>query len=157
MDKIRTIEESVSVFATTNMPWELDIAALRRFERKILVPMPNQDTRSKIISLHAGKHHDLKPDDIEWLAKQTEGYSGSDMSTLVNDGLMRPIKEIQEATPFKKAIRQELRDSGVLKPEDEEEENDEDAGEPEEFVWMPVCTDPENDEYDLALINDPSV
>ena len=45
----------------------------------------------------------------------------------------------------------------MLKPEDEEEENDDDGGEPEEFVWMPVCTDPENDEYDLALINDPSV
>lgn len=45
MDKIRTIPESVSVFATTNMPWEMDIAALRRFERKILVPMPNEDAR----------------------------------------------------------------------------------------------------------------
>lgn len=41
MDQIRRIKESVSVFATTNMPWELDIAALRRFERRILVPMPN--------------------------------------------------------------------------------------------------------------------
>jgi SpoVK/Ycf46/Vps4 family AAA+-type ATPase len=41
------------------MPWELDIAALRRFERKILVPMPNQETRQKIMELHAGKHHIL--------------------------------------------------------------------------------------------------
>lgn len=43
MDKIRSSNsrERVSVFATTNMPWEMDIAALRRFERKILVPMPN--------------------------------------------------------------------------------------------------------------------
>ena len=57
MDKIRTIEERVSVFATTNMPWELDIAALRRFERKVLVPMPDEETRCKIIQLHAGTHH----------------------------------------------------------------------------------------------------
>jgi len=49
MDKIRTIPERVSVFATTNMPWEMDIAALRRFERKILVPMPNIETRQQII------------------------------------------------------------------------------------------------------------
>jgi len=41
MDEIKRIPESVSVFATTNMPWELDIAALRRFERRVLVPMPN--------------------------------------------------------------------------------------------------------------------
>jgi len=55
MDKIRSSEEKVSVFATTNMPWEMDVAALRRFERKILVPMPNQQERKEIIRLHAGK------------------------------------------------------------------------------------------------------
>ncbi len=92
MDKIRTIEESVSVFATTNMPWELDIAALRRFERKILVPMPNVETRKKIINLHVGNNHELSDEDIDFLATHTDGYSGSDLSTLVNDGLMRPIK-----------------------------------------------------------------
>jgi len=46
MDNIRKMDEQVSVFATTNMPWELDIAALRRFERRILVPMPNKKTRA---------------------------------------------------------------------------------------------------------------
>lgn len=59
MDNIKNIPEKVSVFATTNMPWELDIAALRRFERKILVPMPDKETRKKIMKLHAGPHHSL--------------------------------------------------------------------------------------------------
>jgi len=94
MDSIKNIPEQVSVFATTNMPWELDIAALRRFERKILVPMPDKDTRKKIMRLHAGTHHNLKEADFEYLATRTEGYSGSDLSTLVNDALMRPIKEL---------------------------------------------------------------
>lgn len=76
------------------MPWELDIAALRRFERKILVPMPNRETRKKIFQLHTGENHLLKDADFDYLAKNTDGYSGSDLSTLVNDGLMRPIKEI---------------------------------------------------------------
>ena len=122
MDKIRTIEESVSVFATTNMPWELDIAALRRFERKILVPMPNVETRKKIIHLHAGKHHELSGEDVDFLASHTDGYSGSDLSTLVNDGLMRPIKQIQEATHFRQVLKDELRVSGLLTVEDEEDE-----------------------------------
>lgn len=64
MDKIRTMPESVSVFATTNMPWELDIAALRRFERKVLVPMPNVEVRKKIMQLHSGHHHDLTEADF---------------------------------------------------------------------------------------------
>lgn len=54
MDEIKRIPESVSVFATTNMPWELDIAALRRFERRVLVPMPNLATRIEILKLHVG-------------------------------------------------------------------------------------------------------
>lgn len=108
MDKIRTIDERVSVFATTNMPWEMDIAALRRFERKILVPMPNKETRQKIMQLHAGNQHTLTDKDWSYIAGQTEGYSGSDLSTLINDGLMRPIKEIQKATHFKKVLKTEL-------------------------------------------------
>lgn len=94
MDNIKNIPERVSVFATTNMPWELDIAALRRFERKILVPMPDKETRKKIMKLHAGPHHTLTEAEFEYLAQHTEGYSGSDLSTLVNDALMRPIKQL---------------------------------------------------------------
>jgi vacuolar protein-sorting-associated protein 4 len=94
MDMIKNIPEKVSVFATTNMPWELDIAALRRFERKILVPMPDKETRKKVMKLHSGTHHTLSDSDFEYLAEHTEGYSGSDLSTLVNDALMRPIKQL---------------------------------------------------------------
>lgn len=92
MDQITRIKERVSVFATTNMPWELDIAALRRFQRRVLVPMPNLATRTEILKLHAGSQHCLSERDFDYLASKTDGYSGSDISTLVNDGLMRPIK-----------------------------------------------------------------
>lgn len=56
MDRIKIIPERVSVFATTNVPWDLDVAAMRRFERKIMVPMPNLKARKKIIELNVGKH-----------------------------------------------------------------------------------------------------
>ncbi len=94
MDLIKNIPEQVSVFATTNMPWELDIAALRRFERKILVPMPDKVTRKQIMKLLSGFHHTLNEEDFDYLAEHTEGHSGSDLSTLVNDALMRPIKQL---------------------------------------------------------------
>ena len=80
------------MFATTNMPWELDIAALRRFERRILVPMPSQEARKEVLKLHAGTQHALSEDEFTYLAQKTSGYSGSDLSTLVNDALMRPLK-----------------------------------------------------------------
>ena len=94
MDEIKRIPESVSVFATTNMPWELDIAALRRFERRVLVPMPNEPTRIEILKLHVGdsEQHSLNDQNFNSIAQSTKGYGGSDLSTLINDGLMRPIK-----------------------------------------------------------------
>ena len=95
MDNIKNIKEKVSVLATTNMPWELDVAALRRFERKIHIPMPDKKSRRNIMNLHSGTHHTLKESDFEYLSENTEGYSGSDLSVLVNDALMRPIKELQ--------------------------------------------------------------
>ena len=108
MDLIKDHGKQVSIFATTNMPWELDIAVLRRFDRRILVPMPDKDTRKKILKLHAGTHHTLTDKDFEYLAEHTEGYSGSDLSTLVNDALMRPIKQLQQATYFKRVNKKEL-------------------------------------------------
>lgn len=108
MDQITRIKERVSVFATTNMPWELDIAALRRFQRRVLVPMPNHATRIEIFKLHAGTQHCLGNEDFDFLAGKTDGYSGSDLSTLVNDGLMRPIKQLQQAQYFKRVDRAEV-------------------------------------------------
>ena len=49
------------------------------------------------MKLHAGQQHCLVDGDFEFLASKTDGYSGSDLSTLVNDGLMRPIKQLQQA------------------------------------------------------------
>ena len=156
MDNIKNIKEKVSVFATTNMPWELDIAALRRFERKILVPMPDKETRIKIIKLHAGIHHTLTDEDFEYLAEHTEGYSGSDLSTLVNDALMRPIKQLQQATHFKKMIKRDL----VNELKAQQNLND-DFDEEEDLngsVWLPVIIDNKMEKQKKEeLLKDPCV
>jgi vacuolar protein-sorting-associated protein 4 len=164
MDKIRTIPEKVSVFATTNMPWELDIAALRRFERKILVPMPDFKARAKILELHSGIQHRLTQQDYLDLAKITDGYSGSDLSTLVNDGLMRPIKEIGVATHFRKVPKQHLIEIGEMTDTDNESDTPSvneilesgEASKHKGYAWMPVIVDQNNPDYDpeLAKQND---
>lgn len=164
MDKIRTIPERVSVFATTNMPWELDIAALRRFERKILVPMPDFKARAKILELHSGIQHRLTNQDYLDIAKITEGYSGSDLSTLVNDGLMRPIKEIGSATHFCKVPKTYLIEKGEMTETEIESDTPsvDEIFEPNKdskhkgYAWMPVIVDPTHLDYDpeLAKQND---
>jgi len=126
------------------MPWELDIAALRRFERKILVPMPDKETRKQVMKLHAGPHHSLEESDFEYLAQNTEGYSGSDLSTLINDALMRPIKQLQQATHFKRVEKCELMEklkadfNDYFTDEEDKQEGEEDL---KGSVWMPVIVE----------------
>ena len=70
--------------------------------------MPDNKTREEIFKLHVGKDHNLSDENFKLLAKMTEGfkyplifinpknrYSGSDISMVVNDAFMRPIKLLQ--------------------------------------------------------------
>lgn len=105
MDEINRCPEWISVFATTSIPWDLDVAALRRFQRKVLVPMPNKEDRISILKIHSGTNHTLDDKDFDQLGKMTEGFSGSDISIIVNEALMRPIKEVSQVDEFVKVPR----------------------------------------------------
>eukprot|EP00743_Colponemidia_sp_Colp-15_P005785 GILK01006217.1.p1 GENE.GILK01006217.1~~GILK01006217.1.p1 ORF type:complete len:633 (-),score=81.45 GILK01006217.1:683-2581(-) len=104
MDGIINCKEKVFVLAATNMPWELDIAALRRFEKRILVPMPDHETRMKVFDIHVGTNK-ISRSDLSILGKKTEGYSGSDISNIVKEAMMRKVRSIHHATHFKKICR----------------------------------------------------
>ena len=96
-------QRRVYVVGTTNMPWELDIAVLRRFERKVLVPMPDRNARIEIFKLHLGPTNSNSLTEAEFgaLADLTEGYSGSDISIICNEALMQPVKVLHHATYFR--------------------------------------------------------
>jgi len=57
LDELSNCEEKVFVLATTNMPWELDVAALRSFEKRILMPIPDIKTRKEIFKLYLGHNN----------------------------------------------------------------------------------------------------
>jgi SpoVK/Ycf46/Vps4 family AAA+-type ATPase len=59
MDNIKNIPEKVSVFATTNMPWELDIAALRIRTPRYSYLCQTKTQERKLWKLHSGTHHTL--------------------------------------------------------------------------------------------------
>jgi vacuolar protein-sorting-associated protein 4 len=96
----------VYIVGTTNMPWELDIAVLRRFERKVLVPMPDRNSRIEIFRMHTGSTtcHSLTEKDFEIMADLTDWYSGSDISIICNEAFMKPVRMLQYATFFKPVI-----------------------------------------------------
>jgi len=93
----------VLVLAATNIPWGLDSAIRRRFERRVYIPLPEEGARTTMFKIHIGNTpNTLKKEDFQELAKLTDGYSGSDISILVRSGLMEPVRTCQTATHFKK-------------------------------------------------------
>jgi len=111
MDSINSGADKVYVLATTNMPWELDIAALRRFERRILLPMPEKAARHEIFKFNLQDHPNaLNGEDLDVLAGLTNGYSGSDISTVINEALMKPVRSIGVKGFFKVLHYNEITD-----------------------------------------------
>ena len=77
-------EGSILFLASTNLPWGLDPAILRRFHKKILVDLPEEDERLQIL-LSCLRTEVTSPPSLERLrelAKDTKGYSGSDLTQL---------------------------------------------------------------------------
>lgn len=74
-----------------------------RFEKRIYIPLPEVHARSYMFKLHLGSTpNDLTETDFVTLGKRTEGYSGADVSIIVRDALMQPVRKVQSATHFKK-------------------------------------------------------
>ena len=95
--------DGILVLGATNIPWGLDAAIRRRFEKRIYIPLPEEMPRRRMFELNIGNTPcDLKPEDLNQLAKMTEGYSGADISIVVREALMMPIRKVQTATHFKK-------------------------------------------------------
>jgi len=93
----------ILVLGATNTPWELDPAIRRRFEKRVYIPLPENDARLVLLKSHIGTTpHSLNDGDLKHLSEKTEGMSGSDISVLVRDALYEPIRTCQLATHFKK-------------------------------------------------------
>ncbi|KAI8641343.1 P-loop containing nucleoside triphosphate hydrolase protein [Parasitella parasitica] len=94
--------DGVLVLGATNIPWQLDSAIRRRFERRIYIPLPDANARANLFALNVGNTPcTLSKQEFKQLASMTNGYSGSDIAVLVRDALMQPIRKLQMATHFK--------------------------------------------------------
>ncbi|PAA56464.1 hypothetical protein BOX15_Mlig006415g1 [Macrostomum lignano] len=107
--------DGVLVLAATNIPWVLDSAIRRRFEKRIYIPLPEAPARSYMFKLHIGNTpHHLTERDFQDLANRTVGYSGADISIVVRDALMMPVRKVQNATHFKRVSGPSRKDPGVI-------------------------------------------
>jgi vacuolar protein-sorting-associated protein 4 len=101
MDGVGSATGGVLVLGATNVPWELDPAIRRRFEKRVYIALPEARARAKMFRLNLGDTpHSITEDEFDILGGASEGYSGSDIAVVVREALMEPLRKCQMAKQF---------------------------------------------------------
>ena len=87
--------EGVILISATNRPDVLDPALLRpgRFDRQVIVPLPDVKGREKIFEVHARKVPIAEDVDFAVLARGTPGTSGADIENLINEAVLNAARD----------------------------------------------------------------
>lgn len=95
-------DTGVLVLGATNLPWGLDSAMRRRFEKRIYIPLPEVSARLYLLKNNMkNEQHNLTDADFELIANKCDFFSGSDMSALIKNACYEPLRRFQSATHFK--------------------------------------------------------
>jgi cell division protease FtsH len=106
--------EGIVVMAATNRPDILDAALLRpgRFDRQIIVPLPESDERLAILKVHSQGKRMGTDIDLDTMAKATPGMSGADLANLVNEAALFAVR--RGSTQIERIDFENARDRVVL-------------------------------------------
>ncbi|MGD9130422.1 MAG: AAA family ATPase [Candidatus Bathyarchaeota archaeon] len=92
MDKGKNIH--AYVIGATNKPWALDWPFIRRFQKRIMVPLPDHAARLNMLKLYT-QHLNLSPKvNLDELAGMAAGFSGSDIRDICQSAHLRVIGEL---------------------------------------------------------------
>ncbi len=95
IDKGRNIH--AYVIGATNKPWALDWPFIRRFQKRIMVPLPDHEARLSMLKLYT-THLNLSPKvDLDEFARLAGGFSGSDIRDICQSAHLRVIGELFES------------------------------------------------------------
>lgn len=85
------------VIGATNRPWDLDWPFIRRFQKRIIVPLPDHHSRLQMFKLYTNNLN-LNPNmSLHELARLSEGFSGSDIKDCCQSAYLRVIGEFFES------------------------------------------------------------
>jgi cell division protease FtsH len=87
-------ESGVVIMAATNRPDILDNALLRpgRFDRQVVVDVPDVHGRAEILALHASKVPTSPDTDMMRVAQQTPGFTGADLANVINEAALLTVR-----------------------------------------------------------------
>ena len=93
-------EEPVFVMAATNLPWQIDMAVMRRFPKRIYIALPEDVARGKLFQNACIDSIIFNPAQLDLVVASTRGFSGADICNIVNDVGLEPLRLLTGATAF---------------------------------------------------------
>lgn len=72
----------VMVLAATNHPWRIDQAFRRRFEKRVYVSLPNEESRLALLELYLKNVSTCNNLEMNNIAEAVKGYSGADIANV---------------------------------------------------------------------------
>merc|ERR1711862_593628 len=81
--------DRVVVIGSTNRPFDLDEAVLRRFPRRILVDLPDMETRREILDVTLAENRLDVSVNLTAIAQRLEGYTGSDIKEVCREAVVK--------------------------------------------------------------------
>jgi SpoVK/Ycf46/Vps4 family AAA+-type ATPase len=103
-DGLRTTKDRVLVIASTNRPFDLDEAVLRRLPRRVLVELPDVSTRQEILEVSL-RYNTLDASvNLTQVALLLDGYTGSDIKEVCREACVKVAHERAHALETRSAI-----------------------------------------------------
>lgn len=98
--------DGILVLCATHKPWVLDSDIRQHFEKRVFVPLPEENARFAMFKYNLGNiSHALTEENVRELAKKTNGYCGVDISIIVDNAFKQLAQRVTSATHFKVCFR----------------------------------------------------
>ena len=115
----------IMVLGATNRPWDLDEALIRRFEKRVYIPLPNEKGREELFRINLLGVQTEENIDFSKLVAKTSGYSGADIANVCREaslmnmrrGLLNnqlDISDLVKKTGFRKDIEAPISEQDLI-------------------------------------------
>ncbi|KAM0725380.1 Katanin p60 ATPase-containing subunit A-like 2 [Formica fusca] len=104
---------NVILLAATNVPWNIDVALLRRLEKRIFVDLPDEPSRLEILRFYVRDNLHDSPEMFK-LAQETAGYSCADLKLLCKEAWISQLRPIWENLETKAISVSDIRNDGLI-------------------------------------------
>ncbi|XP_014483332.1 PREDICTED: katanin p60 ATPase-containing subunit A-like 2 [Dinoponera quadriceps] len=104
---------NVILLAATNVPWNIDVALLRRLEKRIFVDLPDRASRLEILRFYV--HRDLhESPEMSELVRETAGYSCADLKLLCKEAWMNQLRPVWTRLESKALTVNDIQNDGLI-------------------------------------------